>query len=143
MESEKPKISLIIVSLLSAIFLSSTLVVTSLSPLSHTWPHNQFGSFEMWIAIGMIIFFYFAQLIVYAMGIDAMRYVMAFSCGVGLLLSGALLLGAFSSLFLINVEHGFIYTVLVLCIATIITNSIWLKMAFHSQMKRRNNEYYM
>lgn len=42
---------------------------------------NQFNSPEMWLTIGFILLCYILPLIIYMLGVDMIRYVMAILCG--------------------------------------------------------------
>lgn len=85
------KSGLIIITLLSAFFFCSFIIVASLSPLADLGSAaNTFNSFGMWAAIGSILAFYIPPLTLYIFGVDSMRFVMSVFCGFGLFIHTAL-----------------------------------------------------
>ncbi|MDA7028308.1 DUF5391 family protein [Bacillus sp. CLL-7-23] len=47
---------------------------------------NRFGTLGIWLAIAVVLVFYILPLFVYLLGVDAMKFVMAVLCGIGLLI---------------------------------------------------------
>lgn len=135
------KASVVIMTLISAFLFSSLLVTASLSPLADSGPHaNQFGTFGMWAAIGTVLVFYILPLIVYMIGIDAMKFVMAVFCGIGLLIIVAmipviLLFGSFSG------TQSALWGVISLCVVLTIVNVIWFFAAFRSSAKSQRADF--
>lgn len=68
----------VIMTAISAFLFCAMIAAASLSPLADTGSSaNQFNSIGMWSAIGMILVFYLIPILIYMLGVDAMRYVMA------------------------------------------------------------------
>ncbi|MEG7336112.1 DUF5391 family protein [Bacillus sp. 0102A] len=122
-----------IATIISAFLFCAVIAAASLSPLAGTGAAaNQFNSVGMWSAIGMILVMYFIPFVIYMLGVDAMRYVMAVFCGFGLLIhfSSAgfiLMFGLFSGQLLSEVVF-----VIVVCLAAAAVNIIWFVAAFRS-----------
>jgi len=125
----------IIVTTISALLFCSLIIITSLSPLSEFGPKvNKFGSLGMWSAIGMILVLYILPLIIYKVGVAAMRFIMAIFCSIGILINIAtigivLILGLQTSPFPYLVE------IVGICITALIANFIWFFVAFRSSKK--------
>ncbi|MEC1543496.1 DUF5391 family protein [Bacillus halotolerans] len=127
------KNSVAIMTAISAFLFCAMIVAASLSPLAGTGgAANQFNSVGMWSAIGMIFVLYFIPLIIYMLGVDAMRYVMAVLCGFGLLIhlssAGFILMYSFFS------DHPFsdVIFVIGISLAAAAVNVIWFVAAFRS-----------
>ncbi|QHZ49238.1 MULTISPECIES: DUF5391 family protein [Bacillus] len=124
------KVSVMIMTLISAVLFCSLLVSASLSPLADSGPNvNQFGSLGMWAAMATVLLFYMLPLIVYMIGINAMKFVMAVLCGIGLLAVIAmipiiLIFGAFSG------TTPSLLGIIGICIVLAFVNVIWLFVAF-------------
>ncbi|MEC0419711.1 DUF5391 family protein, partial [Bacillus subtilis] len=104
---------------------------SSLTPLAGTGAAaNQFNSAGLWSAVGMILVLYFIPFLVYMLGVDAMRYVMAVLCGFGLLIhlssAGFILMFSFFSDHLLS-EVIFVFGV---SLAAAAVNVIWFVVAF-------------
>ncbi|MCI0767727.1 DUF5391 family protein [Bacillus sp. TL12] len=85
MRNQSKKSSIVFVTLVSAFFFCSVLVIPSLSPLADFGPNaNKFNSLGMWKSIGTILLFYSVPLLLYIAGVNAMRFIMAILCGMGL-----------------------------------------------------------
>lgn len=116
--------------LISAFLFCSLLVTASLSPLAHSGPHaNEFGTLGMWAAIGIVLLFYMLPLAVFMAGFDAMKFVMAVLCGIGLIIA----LTMIPIVLLIGAIGGYasaLWGVAGLCILLAIVNVIWLVVAF-------------
>ncbi|MEG7381527.1 DUF5391 family protein [Bacillus subtilis] len=131
------KKSVAIATIISAFLFCAVIAAASLSPLAGTGgAANQFNSVGMWSAIGMILVMYFIPFVIYMLGVDAMRHVMAVLCGFGLLIhfSSAgfiLMFGLFSDQLLSEVVF-----VIVVCLAAAAVNIIWFVAAFHSGSKK-------
>ncbi|SFS31929.1 hypothetical protein SAMN05444972_101170 [Marininema halotolerans] len=123
-----------IMTLVSAGFFCGMLIAASLSPLSDSGPHaNKFDSAGLWITLGGVLALYLVSLVIYLMGIDGMRFIMAVFCGIGLLIS--LMIG-FAIMILIQlsmVELSQLHSVLLLSGALAITNMVWFFMAFRTR----------
>ncbi|BDG82231.1 hypothetical protein BSF_39600 [Bacillus subtilis] len=127
------KNSVAIMTAISAFLFCAMIAAASLSPLAGTGgAANQFNSVGMWSAIGMIFVLYFIPLIIYMLGVDAMRYVMAVLCGFGLLIhlssAGFILMYSFFS------DHPFsdVIFVIGISLAAAAVNVIWFVAAFRS-----------
>ncbi|MDO3660904.1 DUF5391 family protein [Bacillus sp. C28GYM-DRY-1] len=132
------KKSVAVVTIISAFLFCAMIAAASLSPLAETGgAANQFNSVGMWAAIGMILVLYLIPFLIYMLGVDAMRYVMAVLCGFGLLihLSSAGFVLMFSSLFS---DHLLSEVILVIgvCLAAAAVNIIWFFAAFRSASKK-------
>ncbi|MCO4852480.1 DUF5391 family protein [Bacillus vallismortis] len=127
------KKSVMIVTFISAILFCALIAAASLSPLSDTGgAANQFNSVGMWSAIGMILLLYFIPFIIYMLGVDAMRFVMAVLCGFGLLIH--LSSAAFILMFSFFSDHLLSEMIFVMGIslAAAAVNVIWFVAAFRS-----------
>ncbi|MED1634011.1 DUF5391 family protein [Bacillus licheniformis] len=124
------RVSVMIWTLISAFLFCSMIVAASLSPLAHSGPHaNEFGTLWMWAAIGTVLLFYMLPLAVYMAGFDAMKFVMAVLCGIGLIITLTMspvfvLIGA------IGGNASALLGVAGLCVLLAIVNVIWLVVAF-------------
>ncbi|MER0466504.1 DUF5391 family protein [Bacillus cabrialesii subsp. cabrialesii] len=127
------KNSVAIMTGISAFLFCAIIAAASLSPLAGTGgAANQFNSVGMWSAIGMILVLYFIPFIIYMLGVDAMRYVMAVLCGFGLLIhlssAGFIVMFSFFSDHLLS-EVIFVIAV---SLAAAAVNIIWFVAAFRS-----------
>jgi len=124
------RVIVMIWSLISAFLFCSMIVTASLSPLAHSGPHaNEFGTLGMWAAIGTVLIFYMLPLAVFMAGFDAMKFVMAVLCGIGLIIA----LTMIPIVMLIGAIGGYASALLGvagLCILLAIVNVIWLVVAF-------------
>lgn len=132
------KKSITLTTILSALLFCVLIVASSLSPLSEYGKNaNQFNSLGMWASIGMILLFYAIPLFMYLLGLTWMKYIMTFLCAFGIFIY-------VSTLFLFIVFGIFTETipallkVFIVCVLAIITNIIWLFMAFRSTDKISN-----
>ncbi|MDF2013889.1 DUF5391 family protein [Priestia megaterium] len=133
MITQNKKSSIILATIVSAILLCSLLIVSSLSSLSDSGPNvNKFADVGMWSSVGTILVFYLLPLIIYALGVDSMRIVMAVFCGLGMLIViTVLLVMVFMDIFSSNnliISIGAIS----LGIAALISNIIWYVVAFRA-----------
>ncbi|WP_009968419.1 DUF5391 family protein [Bacillus subtilis] len=128
------KNSVAIMTTISAFLFCAVIVAASLSPLAGTGAaaNQQFNSAGMWSAVGMILVLYFIPFLVYMLGVDAMRYVMAVLCGFGLLIhlssAGFILMFSFFSDHLLSE----VIFVLGVSLAAAAVNVIWFVAAFRS-----------
>ncbi|MFB6499295.1 DUF5391 family protein [Bacillus haynesii] len=126
----KTKVIVMIWSLISAFLFCSMILTASLSPLAHSGPHaNEFGTLGMWAAIGTVLIFYMLPLAVFMAGFDAMKFVMAVLCGIGLIIA----LTMIPIVMLIGAIGGYasaLWGVAGLCILLAIVNVIWFIVAF-------------
>jgi hypothetical protein len=133
MITQNRKSSIILATIVSAILLCSLLIVSSLSSLSDSGPNvNKFGDVGMWASVGTILVFYFLPLIIYVLGIDSMKIVMAVFCGLGMLIViTVLLVMAFMDIFSSN---SLIISIgaFGLGVAAFISNIIWYVVAFRA-----------
>ncbi|MCS1351034.1 DUF5391 domain-containing protein [Mechercharimyces sp. CAU 1602] len=121
--------NMVYVTLISAVFFTSLLILITLSPLNQTGPNvNQFNSTGMWLAVGMVLFCYLFPLLVYIRGVQSMKMVMAILCGVGLLIALSVL--PIIGWLLYREPHPTTLTLLVLGLLLCITNIIWFFSAF-------------
>ncbi len=120
---------------ISALLFCTLIMITSLSPLSEFGPNaNTFVSLGMWSAIGMTLLLYILPLIIYRIGVDAMRYIMAIFCGIGIIIiittvGTVLVLGLLASPF------PYLIGIVGVCIAALIVNFIWFFVAFRPSKK--------
>ncbi|PNB52828.1 hypothetical protein C1X64_34650 [Pseudomonas sp. GW456-E7] len=86
----------------------------------------------MWSAIGMILVLYLIPFLIYMLGVDAMRYVMAVLCGFGLVIH--LSSAGFVLMFSLFSDHLLSEVLLVIgvCLAAAAVNVIWFVAAFRS-----------
>ncbi|AZV57517.1 DUF5391 family protein [Clostridium sp. AWRP] len=134
MIEQKNKCKVIFITLVSAVLFCLLIVMISLSPLSKSGLHaNKFNSFGMWSSVGIILLFYIVPLMIYILGIRAVRFVLAFVLAIGILSDFSLITVVFiSNLFAKNL----LYTLIgVICIASLIVNAIWFLVVFHSSSK--------
>ncbi|MBT2279748.1 DUF5391 family protein [Priestia megaterium] len=133
MITQNRKSSIILATIVSAILLCSLLIVSSLSSLSDSGPNvNKFGDVGMWASVGTILVFYFLPLIIYVLGVDSMKIVMAVFCGLGMLIViTVLLVMAFMDIFSSN---SLIISIgaFGLGVAAFISNIIWYVVAFRA-----------
>ncbi|MED4059674.1 DUF5391 family protein [Priestia megaterium] len=133
MITQNRKSSIILATIVSAILLCSLLIVSSLSSLSDSGPNvNKFGDVGMWASVGTILVFYFLPLIIYVLGVDSMKIVMAVFCGLGMLIViTVLLVMAFMDIFSSN---SLIISIgaFGLGVAALISNIIWYVVAFRA-----------
>lgn len=128
MTKDTPKSRIIFMTLVSALLFCSLIVAGSLSPLADSGPKaNEFGTYGMWVSIGMILVFYMLPLILYMVGVNVMKIFMAVFCGFGIL--------AILTTLVVILTMGKSPILLVLCIATLIVNIMWYFIAFHSPSK--------
>ncbi|QJC90793.1 DUF5391 family protein [Bacillus inaquosorum] len=127
------KNSVTIVTIISAFLFCAMIAAASLSPLAGTGgAANQFNSVGMWSAIGMILVLYFIPFIIYMLGVNAMRYVMAVLCGFGLLIH--LSSAGFIMMFSLFSDHLLSEVIFVIgvSLAAAAVNVIWFVAAFRS-----------
>lgn len=135
MGNRSNKYGIILMTLISALLFCSFIVMTSLSPLADSSPNaNKFGTQGMWGAIGMILICYMLPLIIYMIGINAMRFIMAILCGFGLLIN-VMAIGTILIIGIVqNIVPDLLYVVGI-CTASVIANIIWFFIAFRSTKK--------
>ncbi|WP_410985223.1 DUF5391 family protein [Bacillus cereus] len=134
MRNQSKKSSIVFVTLVSAFFFCSVLVVPSLSPLADFGPNaNKFNSLGMWKSIGTILLFYSVPLLLYIAGVNAMRFIMAILCGMGLFVNLVILTAVLIITLTSNYKASSFLGVIIVCTAVIITNIIWFFVAFRSK----------
>lgn len=125
--------------MLSAVLFCVLLITISLSPLADIGPNaNQFGSSGMWISIGMVLVFYLLPLIIYWIGIDIMRFVLALFCGGGLLINSSIIVAVLVIAKFKDISAIYIASITGLCLAAIIVNILWFFIAFRSPSAKNN-----
>lgn len=83
---------IISMTLLSGLLFCLVIVLSSLSPLSETGDAaNEFNSAGMWLSIVMIVVLYIIPLLLYILGLEWMKYIMAIMCVLGVLIQVCLL----------------------------------------------------
>ncbi|MGG0240062.1 DUF5391 family protein [Bacillus rhizoplanae] len=136
MTKETNKSRIIFMTLVSALLFCSLLVTASLSPLANSGPSaNKFGTMGMWTAIGMALATYLLPLILYIVGLNVMKFVMAVFCGLGLLINSVILI--------VVLTMGRFPILLGLCIATLIVNVMWYFVAFRSPSKLNHQKRFI
>ena len=129
------EVGVMIVTIISALLFCSLLIMISLSPLAESGPNaNEFGSLGMWSAAGVILVLYILPLIIYKVGVTAMRYIMAIFCGIGILINVA----SMGIVLLINLKVShfpYLAEIIGISIAAVIVNIIWFFVAFLSSKK--------
>lgn len=126
----KNKLGISIMTTLSAVLFCILIIVTSLSPLSDLGnATNQFNSVGMWLGIAMILILYAIPILLYLIGLEWMKYMMAFLCAMGIFI--------FTSMLFIIIMLGIIMgiisansIVIVTCILANVVNIIWFFVAF-------------
>ncbi|WP_180319938.1 DUF5391 family protein [Peribacillus butanolivorans] len=130
---------IIFMTLLSAVLFCALLITISRSPLADIGPNaNQFGSSGMWISIGMVLVFYLLPLIIYWLGIDIMRFVLALFCGGGLLINSSIIVAVLVIAKFKDISAIYIASITGLCLAAIIVNILWFFIAFRSPSAKDN-----
>lgn len=136
MTKETNKSRIIFMTLVSALLFCSLLVTASLSPLANSGPNaNKFGTIGMWTAIGMALATYLLPLILYVVGLNVMKFVMAVFCGLGLLINSVILI--------VVLTMGGFSILLGFCIATLIVNVMWYFVAFRSPSKLNHQKRFI
>jgi len=83
----KNKKKIISMTLLSCLLFCLVIVLSSLSPLSETGDAaNEFNSAGMWISVMMMMALYVIPLLLYSLGLEWMKYIMAIMCVLGVLI---------------------------------------------------------
>ncbi len=122
---------------ISAFLFCAVIVAASLSPLAGTGAAaNQFNSAGMWSAVGMILVLYFIPFLIYMLGVEAMRFVMAVLCGFGVLIH--LSSAGFILMFSLFSDHQFSEVIFVIgvSLAAAAANVIWFVAAFRSATEK-------
>ncbi|SHH24436.1 DUF5391 family protein [Virgibacillus chiguensis] len=126
----KNKKYIIALTVLSAFLFSALIIAGSLSPLSEMGDNaNQFNSVGMWLSIAMILFFYLIPVILYAIGLNWIKIIMAIFCVIGIVI----LLSTIVIVLIIGlVNHNMLQlsSVLIVSILGVIINIVWLIVAF-------------
>ncbi|WP_257821917.1 DUF5391 domain-containing protein [Salipaludibacillus agaradhaerens] len=127
------KFNVMVISVMSAMLFCAVIVLSSLSPLAKTGPNaNEFGSTGMWTAIGGILLVYLIPLLLYGIGVPAMKYVMAVLCGGGILTSVPIV-GISALMLSSSNDTVMLYSVIIVGCSLIIVNIAWFFFAFHSE----------
>ncbi|MGE7782158.1 DUF5391 family protein [Peribacillus sp. NPDC097264] len=129
------KKKIIIMTLFSALLFCMVIVLSSLSPLADTGKNaNQFNSIGMWLSIAMMLVLYFVPLLLYVIGLEWMKYVMAVFCSLSLLS----LLPMIGIVVFLGVMEGFTSSLIGVVIVSgmnILINTIWFFTAFSKGSK--------
>ena len=129
------EVGVMIVTMISALLFCSLIIMASLSPLAESGPNaNEFGSLGMWSAVGMILVLYILPLMIYKVGVAAMRYIMAVFCGIGIFINVANI-GIVSLIGLKVSPFPYLAEIAGISIAAVIVNIIWFFVAFRSPKK--------
>lgn len=89
----KNKQKVISMTLLSGLLFCLVIMLSSLSPLSETGDAaNDFNSAGMWLSIVMMVVLYVIPLLLYSLGLEWMKYIMATMCALGVLIQVFLLI---------------------------------------------------
>ncbi|NTU25647.1 DUF5391 family protein [Bacillus tequilensis] len=131
------KNSVAIMTAISAFLFCTVIVAASLSPLAGTGgAANQFNSVGMWSAVGMILVLYFIPFLIYMLGVEAMRFVMAVLCGFGVLIH--LSSAGFILMFSLFSDHLLSEVIFVIgvSLAAAAANVIWFVAAFRSAAEK-------
>lgn len=135
---------MVITTLFSAVFFGLTFIFGSLSPLLYSDPSvNTFGSLGMWLSMGMVLTLYTVPLILYMLGINFFKLVMATFCSIGLLISATNTLTILVAI-LVKAENfstNLIFSIgfIVDCLGVTIINIIWFVVTFKSPSKGHKN----
>jgi hypothetical protein len=109
------------------------IIVISLSPLANLGKNsNQFNSIGMWLAVGLVLVLYVIPLMIYFLGNEFIKYIMAVLCLIGLLISIGI------TLFIVAIDHfgkdistePTLLGSMICCGLLFLTNIIWLIVAF-------------
>ncbi|MBO1581946.1 DUF5391 family protein [Bacillus sp. XF8] len=131
MRNQSQKSSIVFATLVSALLFCSVLVAISLSPLADLGPNsNNFNSLGMWKSIGMILLFYIIPLLLYIVGVKAIRFIMAFLCSMGIFVHLVILVVVSIIIRTGDYNASSFLGVIILCAAVSITNVIWFFVAF-------------
>ncbi|WP_081584547.1 DUF5391 family protein [Bacillus bingmayongensis] len=131
MRNQSKKSSTVFATLVSALLFCSVLVSISLSPLADLGPNaNKFNSLGMWKSIGMILLFYIVPLLLYIVGVKAIRFIMAFLCSMGIFVHLVILVVVSIIIRTGDYNASSFLGVIILCAAVSITNVIWFFVAF-------------
>ncbi|MBY8911982.1 DUF5391 domain-containing protein [Bacillus sp. YC2] len=126
------------VTLFSAVMFCLLPVIGSLSPFAETGPNaNSFNSAGMWTSVGMMLVFYLIPLALYVLGVNAMKIIMAVFCGIGLIISTAVVLVTIAVAAASGQELSPFSGVLAWSGAAFIVNVLWFVVAFRSAPKRQ------
>ncbi|MCR6105628.1 DUF5391 family protein [Salipaludibacillus agaradhaerens] len=133
------KFNVIVISVMSATLFCAVIVLSSLSSLANTGPNaNEFGSTGMWTAIGGILIIYFIPLLLYGIGVPAMKYVMAVLCGGGILTSVPIV-GISALMLSSSNDTVMLYSVIIVGFSLIIVNIAWFFFAFPSEKNENSH----
>ncbi|KXZ23257.1 hypothetical protein AXI59_09180 [Bacillus nakamurai] len=135
MENKK-KNGTVAVTLLSAVMFCLLPVIGSLSPFAETGPNaNHSNSAGMWAAVGKMLFIYLVPLVMYVLGVNVMKIIMAVFCGIGLIIWLAIILVTLA----VNEgqELSSFSGVLAWSGAAFMVNVLWFVVAFRSAPKRQ------
>ncbi|MGG2014902.1 DUF5391 family protein [Bacillus sp. S10(2024)] len=136
MTKDTNKSRIIFMTIVSALLFCSLFVAGSLSPLADSGPKtNKFGTYGMWASIGTVLAIYILPLILYIVGVNVMKIVMAVFCGLGILTTLTILV--------VILTMGKSPILLVLCIASLIVNVLWYFIAFRSPSKLNHQKRFI
>lgn len=135
MIKQKNKCKIILITLVSTALFCLLVGISSISPLANSGTNaNKFNSIGMWSSIGIISLIYILPLIIYSLGVDVIKFVIAVFLAVGMLAD-------FSLIVLIFTFNSFTKNLLYLligaiCIVSLIVNVIWFFVVFGSSTKQ-------
>lgn len=136
----KNKKNIIGLTLFSAFLFCMVIVMCSLSPLSETSVNaNQFNSIGMWLSILMMFVLYIVPLLLYAIGLEWMKYIMAIFCSLGLLA----LLPMIAIVLFMGAMEGFTLSLIGVIIVSgmnVLVNTIWFFTTFSKGTKNALNQ---
>ncbi|AKN31073.1 hypothetical protein Ccar_09510 [Clostridium carboxidivorans P7] len=133
MIKQKNKCKIILITLVSTALFCLLVGISSISPLANSGPNaNKFNSIGMWSAIGIISLLYILPLIVYALGVDVMKFVIAAFLVVGMLADFSIIVLISNSL-----TKSSLYPLIgAICITSLIVNVVWFFVVFSLSSKR-------
>lgn len=118
--------SVIIMTIISLFIFCFIMISVSLEPYPYS---DEFNSPGMWKNIFILFFIYMFSLMLYMRRTKIIKYVMAFSCGIGLAMALSLIVSAFVIGALKHNIADYLGTI-VLCFIALIFNSAWYNVAF-------------
>lgn len=129
MIKQKNKCKIILITLVSTALFCLLVGMGSISPLANSGPNaNKFNSIGMWSSIGIILLIYILPLIIYSLGVDAMKFVIAVFLAIGMLADFSLIAVIFmSNLF---AENSLCILIGAICITSLMVNGIWFLIVF-------------
>ncbi|NMM61871.1 DUF5391 family protein [Clostridium sp. P21] len=136
MIKQKNKCKIILITLVATALFCLLVGISSISPLANSGPNaNKFNSIGMWLSIGIVSLLYILPLIVYALGVDVMKFVIAVFLAIGMLADFSLIVFIFIfNSFTKNLLYSLIGAI---SITSLIVNVIWFFVVFSLSSKRK------